>query len=90
MKKLFDWCAQSTLIPQLKQISYLGTYDLCGPVRNVLMQADPIRGQVGGGWALDIDTFFGPLKKHRAVRRVPFGAQNLLEINRKLWNAPIH
>jgi hypothetical protein len=41
----------------------------------VLMQADPLRGQVGGGWALEIETFLGPVKWHRAVRRVPLGAQ---------------
>jgi hypothetical protein len=40
-----------------------------------LMRADPLRGQVGGGWALEIETFLGPVKWHGAVRRVPFGAQ---------------
>jgi hypothetical protein len=40
-----------------------------------LMRTDPLRGQVGGGWALEIETFLAPLKWHRAVRRVPFGAQ---------------
>ncbi len=40
-----------------------------------LMSADPLRGQVVGGWTLEIETFFGPVKWHRAVRRVPFGAQ---------------
>jgi hypothetical protein len=34
-----------------------------------------LRGQVGGGWALEIETFLGPVKQHRAVRRVPFGTQ---------------
>jgi hypothetical protein len=29
---------------------------------------------VGGGWALEIETFLGPLKWHPAVRRKPFGA----------------
>jgi hypothetical protein len=24
------------------------------------MRADPLRGQVGGGWALEIETFLGP------------------------------
>jgi hypothetical protein len=38
----------------------------------VLMRADPFRGQVGGG---AIETFLGPVKGHRAVRRVQFGAQ---------------
>ncbi len=40
-----------------------------------LMRADPLQGQVGRGWALEIVTFLGPVKWHRAVRRVPFGAQ---------------
>jgi hypothetical protein len=38
------------------------------------MRADQLRGQVRGGWALEIETFLGPVKWHRAVRRVPFGA----------------
>jgi hypothetical protein len=25
-----------------------------------MMRADPLRGQVGGGWALEIETFWGP------------------------------
>ena len=41
------------------------------------MRADPLRGQVGGGWALEIETFLGPVKWHQAVRRVPFGAQKV-------------
>ncbi len=49
--------------------SYLCTYGLFGPVRNVLMRADTLRGQVGGGWALEIESFLGPLKWHRADRR---------------------
>ncbi len=40
-----------------------------------LMLADPLRGQLGGGWGLEIDTFLGPVKWHRAVGRVPFWAQ---------------
>jgi hypothetical protein len=38
-----------------------------------LMRADPLRGQVGEGWALEIESFLGPGKRHRADRRVPFG-----------------
>jgi hypothetical protein len=30
------------------------------PVHNVLERAYPVRGQVGGGWALDIESFLGP------------------------------
>ncbi len=36
--------------------SYLCTYDLYGPQVMHLMHAEPLRGQVGGGWAL---YFFG-------------------------------
>ncbi len=39
------------------------------------MRAYPVRGQVGGGWALNIESFLGPVKWHQADRRVPFGAQ---------------
>jgi hypothetical protein len=40
-----------------------------------LMRADPLRGKVGGGCALEIKSILGPVKWHRADRRVPFGAQ---------------
>jgi hypothetical protein len=39
------------------------------------MRAYPLRGEVGGGWALEFESFLGPVKWHRADRRVPFGAQ---------------
>jgi hypothetical protein len=45
----------------------------------VLMRADPLRGQVGGDWAMEIDTFLGPVKWHRADRRVAFGSHSLLQ-----------
>jgi hypothetical protein len=47
-------------------------YDLYAPNVIVLMRAAPLRGQVGGGWALEVEIFLGPVKWHRAVRRVPF------------------
>ncbi len=31
-----------------------------------LMWADTLRGQVGGGWALEMESFLGPVKWHRA------------------------
>jgi hypothetical protein len=40
-----------------------------------LMRANPLRGQVGWGWALEMDTFLGPVIWPRAVGRVPFGTQ---------------
>jgi hypothetical protein len=39
-----------------------------GPYIMLLMRENPFRGQVEGGWALDIETFLGPVKWHRAVR----------------------
>jgi hypothetical protein len=44
------------------------------PYVMLLMRATPLRGQVGGGWALEIDTFLGPVKWHRAIRQVLVGA----------------
>jgi hypothetical protein len=41
------------------------------------MGAYPLRGQVGGGWALEFESFLGPVKWHRADRRLPFEAQKL-------------
>jgi hypothetical protein len=57
------------------RISYLWTYDLYGPYVMLWMRENPLRGQVGGGWALEIQPFLGPVKWHQAVRRAPFGAQ---------------
>ncbi len=45
----------------------------------LLMRANPLRGQAGGVWALEIETFLGPVKWHPAVRRVSFGAQKSRE-----------
>jgi hypothetical protein len=39
------------------------------------MRAYTLRGEVGGGWALEFPSFLGPVKWERAYRRVPFGAQ---------------
>jgi hypothetical protein len=43
-----------------------------------LVHADTLRGQVvggGGGGALEIESFLGPVKWRRADWRVPFGAR---------------
>jgi hypothetical protein len=43
----------------------------------LLMRANPLREQVGGGWALENQGFFGPREMASSgYRRVPFGAQN--------------
>jgi hypothetical protein len=39
------------------------------------MRAYPLQGQVGGGWALEFESFLGPVKWHQADRQVPFVAQ---------------
>jgi hypothetical protein len=39
------------------------------------MRAYPLRGEVGGGWGLEFESFLGPVKWQRADRRVSFGAQ---------------
>ncbi len=39
-----------------------------------------LRGQVGGGWALEIVSFLGPVKWHWIYRQVPFGKK--LKISR--------
>jgi len=41
--------------------------------------AYPSRRQVGGSWALEFESFLGPVKWHRADRRAPFGAQKTRE-----------
>ncbi len=42
--------------------SYLWTYDLSGPVRNAFDASKLITRQVGGGWAMGIETFLSPIK----------------------------
>jgi hypothetical protein len=42
-----------------------------------LMRADPLLGQVGGGWTLEISTFLGP-KWHTPNGSMPFRAQKSL------------
>jgi hypothetical protein len=36
----------------------------------LLMLADSLREKVGEGWALEIESFLGPVKWHGAIRRV--------------------
>jgi hypothetical protein len=55
------------------------------------MRAYPLLGQVGGGWALELESFLGHVKWHRADRRVSFGAQKTLEFQGpKTDSAPIY
>jgi hypothetical protein len=48
-------------------VAIYGPMIYMAPYVKVLMRADPLRGQVGGGWALKIETFLGSVKWHRAV-----------------------
>ncbi len=45
------------------------------------MRAYPLRGQVGGAWALEFESFLGSVKWHQADRRVPFGTQKTRELH---------
>jgi hypothetical protein len=74
---LQEYLYQKTVedLPNADNNSYLWTYDLYVPYVILLMRATPLRGQVREGWALEIKTFLGPVKCHRAVRRVPLRAQ---------------
>jgi hypothetical protein len=57
------------IINRLCELMILKTYDLYGPVPYVmlLMRANLLRETVGRGWALEIETFLGPVKWHRVV-----------------------
>ncbi len=44
-----------------------------------LTRADTLRGEVGGDWALEMESLLGPVKWHGADRRMPFGAQKTLD-----------
>jgi hypothetical protein len=59
------------------ELAIYGPMIYTAPYVMVLMRADPLRGQVGGGWALEIETFLSPVKGHVAVRLVPFGAKTV-------------
>jgi hypothetical protein len=53
------------------------------------MRAYPIRGEVGGGWALEFESL-GYVEWHRADRRVPFGAQRLQPLTWQIGTTTIH
>ncbi len=45
------------------------------------MRAYPLRGEVGGGWALEFESFLGPVTWQRADRhRVPFGTKKTPQV----------
>jgi hypothetical protein len=53
--------------------SYLSTYDLYSPVRNVFDACRSIKRASGRGLGPGNRKFLGPVKWHRDDRRVPFG-----------------
>ncbi len=57
--------------------NYLCTYIYTAPCIMFWMCAYPLRGELGGGWALMFSIFSGSVKWHWADRGVPFGAQKL-------------
>jgi hypothetical protein len=62
----FPSCKQDSMkVSQPRYSNYLCTYDLYGPVRNVFDAGSihyDLQGQVGGGWALEIESFLYPVK----------------------------
>jgi hypothetical protein len=48
-------------------------YTRTAPCIMFWMRAYPLRGEVGGGWALEFSSFLGPVKWLRADKRVPLG-----------------
>ncbi len=60
---------------RLYKNSYLCTYDLHGPVLNVFDACRSIKRARGRGLGPGNREFLGPVKWHRAYRRVPLGAQ---------------
>jgi hypothetical protein len=58
----------STLFHDREYFNYLCTYDLHSPVHNVLDVCISITRGIGRGWALEFESFLGPVKWHRADR----------------------
>jgi hypothetical protein len=70
----FKWSAQHPTSINHAVIAIYAPMIYTAPCIMLLMRAASITRAVGGGWALEIE-FLGPVKWHRADRRVPFGAQ---------------
>jgi hypothetical protein len=64
----------SSVIRSSLAYSYLCTYDLYSPVHNVLDACISITRAGGRELGLEIESFLGPVKWHRADSRVPFRA----------------
>ena len=42
------------------------------------MRAYPLQGQVGGGWALEFESFLGPVKWHEPLGKCHLGPKKLV------------
>jgi hypothetical protein len=51
------WCVVPLFLGEIIATIY-GPMNYTAPYEMVLMGADPIRGKVGGGWVLEIETFW--------------------------------
>jgi hypothetical protein len=69
------WCALFQIIAIYGPMIYPAPYVM------LLMQADTLRGQVGGVLGPGNQDFLGPVKRHRAIRQVPFGAPKRLRFS---------
>jgi hypothetical protein len=70
-----DACRNLSSPPSLPAIAIYAPLIYTAPCVLFLMCADTLRGQVGGGWVLEIESFLGPVKWHQTDRQVPIGAQ---------------
>ncbi len=52
-------------------------HDLYGPMRLFLMRADTLRGQVGGGWALEIESFWATWNGIEPIAECHLGPKKL-------------
>ncbi len=82
MKKILNYLAQVFrrfcfyfCAPGKCKITIYAPMIYTAPCKMFWMRAYPLLGQVGGGWALEFESFLGPVKWHRADRRGSFGAQ---------------
>ncbi len=69
----------SSILPAWTKLTIYAPVIYTAPCIMFWMGAYTLRGEVGGGWALEFPSFLGPVKCERADRRVPFGAQKTRE-----------
>ncbi len=62
INKLFEWLFSRVLATHARiEVTLVKSYT--APYVMLLMQANQLRGQVGGGLALEIEAIFGPVKR---------------------------